>query len=92
MHLAPWEDDEARVLAYTLGDAPDDPVPLHVMMNMSDQAREFELPALDQQTWYRAVDTALQEPDDIRPPGEQEEIYQISYVLQPRSLVVLEAY
>ncbi len=92
LHEAPWGDTESRVLAFTLGDIAEDPVPLHVMMNMSDKARDFELPALDLQAWYRAVDTGLPSPGDIQAPEMQQEVTKISYRLRARSLVVLEAY
>ncbi len=92
LYEAPWEDAESRMLAFTLGDSLDDPSPLHVMINMSDEVRRFELPVLDRQTWYRAVDTYKASPEDIRTPGMQQPVFELNYHLQARSLVVLEAY
>jgi len=86
----PWKDPKARLLAFTLGDRDNDPVPMHVMINMSEKAREFELPALDDLAWHRAVDTVLESPRDIAQREGQERIEGSRYRVAARSVVVLE--
>lgn len=85
-----WEDGEAQLLAFTLGEAAEGETPLHVMINMSDKARYFELPMVDNLRWGQAVDTSLPSPRDIVIPEQQAEILDSRYRLEPRSLVVLE--
>ncbi len=86
-----WDDKHARVLAFTLGANADDPVPLHVMINMSNRRRRFEIPVLPGLGWYRAVDTGKPPPFDIVEPHRQESVRHRQYLLERRSLVVLEA-
>jgi glycogen operon protein len=86
-----WEDPDARLLAFTLGETSKDKIPLHVMMNMSEQGTCFEVPVLDIGPWRRAVDTALDSPDDILPTGSQPSLEEGRFMVQPRSVVVLEA-
>jgi glycogen operon protein len=88
----PWKDPKARILAFTVGETSSDRVPLHVMLNMSTESHNFELPALDDISWHRAVDTALTSPRDIAPPEEQAGITDSHYWVAPRSVVVLEGF
>lgn len=63
LHAPGFKDPNSGVLAFTLGgsDGDDD---LHVMMNMEDQALEFQIPELRDRSWHRFVDTS-------KPPGEE---------------------
>lgn len=83
-----WEDSNSKVLSFTLGST-EDKEDIHVMMNMDLIDLDFELPDSKGRDWYRAIDTSLQSPDDIKGPGE-EIIYKDNvYHMQSRSIVVL---
>ncbi len=83
-----WNDPNARALAFTLGGFNDE-ADIHVMMNMYWEKLEFEIPLLKARRWFRAVDTANQSPDDISEPNKEVLIKANTYLLEPRSIVVL---
>ncbi len=84
----PWDDPEARVLAFTLaGTSPSEP-PLHVMLNMWDHDLEFALPRLRGRRWHLAVSTE-QEPGVVA-PEDQAPIPGGRLRVGGRSVVVLE--
>jgi glycogen operon protein len=85
-----WDDPAARVLAFTL-DGGAGMGPLHVVFNMSDEAFDAPLPPLAGSAWRRAVDTALPSPADVTPEVEQRALAGSTYLVQARSVVVLEA-
>ena len=84
-----WGDANARLLAYTLGTAAEEE-DLHVILNMSDESPDIELPPVSGQKWFQAVDTWFPSPDDIRKPAHQKPVRGNSYRVHPRSVVVLE--
>ena len=87
-----WNDANARCLAMTLGDTAegtDQTRNIHVMFNMYWDACEFEIPQASGLRWYRAIDTALPSPDDIRPRDQQIAIDDSTYLVTGRSVVVL---
>jgi isoamylase len=86
-----WHAPDARLLAFTLGGVEAAEAPLHIMLNMWPESRTFAVPALRGCTWTRAVDTALPTPQDATPRAEQSVEVHDRYVVQPRSIVVLEA-
>jgi glycogen operon protein len=61
------------------------------MLNAYWEALTFELPpsAECQQPWRRCIDTALKSPYDISPWKSAPIITQATYVVQPRSVVLL---
>ena len=84
-----WSDPSSSVLAFTMGGFDDD-ADLHVMLNMSGQDLDFEVPPVSGRTWWRAVDTSLPSPQDIAQPGDEIEIKpDDSYRVNARSVVVL---
>jgi glycogen operon protein len=87
----PWDDPEARVLAFTLGAVKSEEEDLHVMMNMSEEFVEMELPRLSGMKWHRAVDSWLASPEDILDPSMQPPVKRAFYRVAPRSVVVLES-
>jgi glycogen operon protein len=91
LHEPPWHDAGARSLAFTLGGEDATDTPLHVILNMSDAARTFDVPVIDGCRWRRALDTARVSPGDIVPPGQQTGAEGEHCLVQPRSVVVLEA-
>jgi isoamylase len=65
---------------------------LHGMLNAYWEALAFELPpvpAESQQGWRRCIDTALISPDDFCPWQTAPVVAQATYMVQPRSVVVL---
>jgi isoamylase len=62
-----WSDPNAKVLCFTLAGASVDEPALHVMMNMSMDAKTLPLPP--HVRWQRVIDTTLEPPDDITPEG-----------------------
>ncbi|PIE19510.1 MAG: glycogen debranching enzyme GlgX [Proteobacteria bacterium] len=78
----------ARAVAFTLG-ADNHESDLHVMINMYIEPLTFELPRLPKRDWYRALDTALDDPDDLAEPECEVLIEEASYIVSPRSVVVL---
>ena len=87
-----WNDENARVLAFTLGGFDDDP-DLHIMMNMHSDGLAFQVPVVAGRKWMRVVDTALPSPDDIVEYGTDPTV-QIAgdYMVTSRSVVVLVSY
>ncbi len=86
---APGMDDPASgVLAFTLGDAHDD---LHVMLNMEDQALDFELPEIPGWGWFRGVDTSLSSPDDVSERGQEIRVSTPTYRVNGHTVVVLHS-
>ncbi|MGH8512431.1 MAG: glycogen debranching protein GlgX [Gammaproteobacteria bacterium] len=64
---------------------------LHAMFNAYWEPLTFELPPVteSQQPWRRCIDTALRSPDDIYLWAAAPSVAQASYVVQPRSIVLL---
>jgi isoamylase len=65
---------------------------LHAIFNAYWEPLTFELPPVpgeSQQHWRRCMDTSLASPDDIYPWDKAPLVTQATYVVQPRSVVVL---
>ena len=65
---------------------------LHGMLNAYWEPLTFELPpvlAAGQQPWRRCIDTALASPDDIYLWEKAPLVTQATYLVQPRSVVLL---
>lgn len=65
---------------------------LHAMLNAYWEPLTFELPPIpaeSRQCWRRCVDTALASPDDISLWEKAPSVAQATYVVQPRSVVLL---
>jgi isoamylase len=87
-----WQDNDARLLAFTLAGAQAGEMPLHVIFNMSDRACPVAVPQLAGCAWRRALDTALVSPQDISPPEQQAASEGDQYIAPAHSVVVLEAH
>jgi glycogen operon protein len=62
------------------------------MLNAYWEPLTFELPAPPEgcgEPWRRFIDTALASPEDIRPWADAPPVRQASYVVSPRSTVLL---
>jgi isoamylase len=85
----PWDDPDARVLAFTLARARQDDDMLHVLINMDAEAKRFEIPAIEQCRWYTALDTGRASPTDLILPEDQ--IVLETFVLMRRSRSIQDA-
>jgi glycogen operon protein len=59
------------------------------MLNAYWEALAFELPPPEAPGWYRLVDTFLESPDDICDLPVAPIVEPLTYVVQPRSVVLL---
>jgi glycogen operon protein len=65
---------------------------IHAMLNAYWEPLNFELPPTDEPAnWRRWVDTSLPSPEDICDWQEAADVSQPSYVVEPRSLVLMVA-
>jgi len=90
LHRPDWG-DSSRSLAFTLQSLRARFL-LHVMLNAYWEPLTFELPPAppgNRQKWRRCIDTALPSPDDICRWDEAPEVSQATYLVQPRSVVLL---
>ena len=65
---------------------------LHGILNAYWEPLQFELPpspGADRDVWRRCIDTALPSPDDILPWEDAPVVKETSYLVQPRSIVLL---
>ncbi len=88
LNSPPWDDPQARVLAFTLAGFHNDP-DLHVMCNMFWESLDFELPEVAGRVWTRAVDTSQASPLDIAEPGSEPAVSGTAYKVPGRTVVVL---
>ncbi|MEX3931735.1 glycogen debranching protein GlgX [Paraburkholderia phymatum] len=92
LHEPEWLNPRARLLAFTLGGEDPEEALLHVILNMDDSARQVALPTvLDGRRWHRIVDTAQSSPHDIVPAPREAPAELDHCLIQPRTVVVLEA-
>jgi isoamylase len=90
LHAPDWGHDSHTLAATTrLGDQ----AQLHIIVNAYWEALEFEIPPPGdaQAAWRRIIDTALESPDDVRAWAEAPRVPDSTYVVQPRSVVLLIA-
>jgi isoamylase len=65
---------------------------LHLMINAYWEALEFEIPALEaQEPWRRGIDTYRDPPEDFCGWGDAPPVPGSTYLVQPRSVVILLA-
>src|SRR5690606_11414905 len=82
-----WQDPDARILCFTLAGLEVGEPALHVMINMTADARALPLP---EGVWRRVVDTSQLPPDDILPPSAAPLHAEPSYSLGGRAIAVFE--
>ena len=86
---APDTSFESRTLAYFLRGDSGDGVDLYVLINAWWESVRFEIQDQDGRAWHRVLDTSLPGPADILDPGMEEAVSETTYVVAPRSIVVL---
>lgn len=83
-----WADPSSHVLAFTIwGKGQDDDI--HVMLNMESLDLAFQVPALQEKTWVRVVDTSLASPLDVADTGQAIPVTENRYQVVRHSVVVL---
>ncbi len=84
-----WQDGDAKVLCFTLpGRGAAEPA-LHVMMNMSGEAKSLPLPERRHYKWRRIADTTLVPPDDVTPTGAP--VRSSEYLLPALGVAIFES-
>jgi glycogen operon protein len=86
----PWDDREARVLAFTLAEVDEDESALHVIMNMSEHAQKMEMPEALEGAWQLIVDTSQHSDPGIDEPVARSVWTEDLYPASPRSVIVFE--
>jgi len=84
-----WNDQNSKVLAFTIASFEKDEPDLHVMMNMDNKPLAFDVPDLKERKWFRFADTSLVAPDDIEVCGKEKTEVSESYEVNPYSTVIL---
>jgi isoamylase len=85
-----WHDPDARVLAYTLGANHGQEGDLHVILNMSEERLEMDLPEAES-GWTLAIDTSKPSPEDIPDSDRRPVVRGAKCRVEARSVVVLES-
>lgn len=80
---------DSRCLAYLLDGESMGDDDLYVMVNAGGEARPFRVLEGRPSDWRRVVDTARPSPEDILEPGSEARLEEGTYVVHPRSVVVL---
>jgi len=83
-----FDNPDCHVLAFSMGGETDEE-DLHVMLNMSWEALEFEVPVVKSRSWFRAADTGLPSPNDAAEVGEEEPVVSATYRVEPHSVAIL---
>ena len=86
-----WGQDDAQVLAFTLGQVRPADADLHVMLNMGPLDLEMPLPEHPGHNWCRVVDTARDSPQDILEPEALVVLSDLVYTVEAHSVVVFES-
>jgi glycogen operon protein len=86
-----WHDSDAQILAFTLAGYTYTEEDLHVIINMSEHPFNAPLPIIAERSWYLAMDTAAQSPDNMIAREKQPLIKSNTQLVQARSIVVCEA-
>jgi glycogen operon protein len=80
---------ESRSLAFFLHGASQGDCDLYVMINAHWRPLEFVIQSERPDRWVRVIDTGDDSPDDFCEPGSEKPILSSTYVVRPRSVVVL---
>jgi glycogen operon protein len=86
-----WGNNEAQVLAFTIAGSTSTEEELHIVLNMSEQDIEIQLPEIRLRYWHLAIDTAAPSPDDIIEKARQRAVDGHTQRVYARSVVVFEA-
>ena len=79
----------SQTIAYYLNGKSQGDVDLYVMINAYTGPLRFTIFDGLHKPWFRVVDTSVASPHDINVPGDEMQIIGSTYLVQPRSIVVL---
>jgi isoamylase len=79
----------SQTIAYYLNGKCQSDVDLYVMINAYTEPLRFTIFDGLHKPWFRVVDTSVASPNDICVPGDEMQIIGSTYLVQPRSIVVL---
>jgi glycogen operon protein len=79
----------SHTLAYCLHGASQQDRDIYVMINAYWEPLTFAVSEGDPDEWGRVVDTHRDSPDDVLDPGEEQALATGSYLVGPRTIVVL---
>ena len=85
-----WGDPNGRLLAVTIAGTGDEE-DLHVILNMSENAIDVEIPQIAGRTWHAAIDTARESPFDVVERARQMPYAGRCYRTSAHSVAALEA-
>lgn len=85
-----WHNPDTKTLIFTLAGLSQEEPDLHVIMNMSEEKLNVQLPSIEDRIWCLSVNTAQKSPKDIIPPDEQQALKSTAYQVPSRSVVVFE--
>ena len=83
------QSDSSHSLAYSLRGAGLSDSDLYVMINAYWEALPFTIQEGQADDWHVAVETSLPSPSDIFASGNEPALTSLTYIVQPRSIVVL---
>ena len=86
-----WGETESRVLAFTLAAVEEDEADLHVILNMSDSAKEMEMPVLTGQQWQLVIDTDAKYMQEKNNPDQPIQVTGNTFAAGPRTVTVFES-
>ena len=91
LHAPDWGHDSHTLAATT--HLRGDQAQLHIIVNAYWEALEFEIPPAGEthSAWRRIIDTFLDSPDDVCAWADAPTVQDSSYLVQPRSVVLLIA-
>jgi glycogen operon protein len=89
LHAPDWGDDSHSLAATVRIDA--DALALHLMINAYWEPLTFAIPPLDEKSspWRRCIDTFRAAPEDISGWNQAPAVRDATFVVQPRSIVLL---
>jgi glycogen operon protein len=85
-----WDRPDNRFLAYSLAAIEENEADLHIVMNMSDDKIDIQLPKIAEKAWHLSVDTGKSAPIDIIGFNQQTPLATDAYLVNGRSVVVFE--
>jgi glycogen operon protein len=87
----PWHEADGPFLRFTIAGLDGAEEDLHVILNMTDQRVDLDLPDIPSRRWHLALDTAAAPPGDIIARDPQHPLTGSSLSVRERSVAVLEA-
>ena len=85
-----WNNNENRLLAFTLAAVKETEADLHVVINMSEHKTLIELPNIEGKEWCLSINTCRPSPDDIINIANQQFVTDNHFLVEEKTIVVFE--